>query len=129
MDNHFTYVVIDEAGHASEPECIIPIAGLVRYQKSRYFLINIYSKKSQIILAGDFEQLSCVIRSPIAKKELETSFLQRLVTSSPLYQRNEKYKEYGLYNPLYITKLINCYRSHPKIIELPSRLEYVQKYY
>jgi hypothetical protein len=34
------------------------------------------------------------------------------------------YKDFGYYNPLFVTKLLNNYRSHPAILTLPSRLFY-----
>ena len=49
---------IDEAGHAMEPECLIPIIGL--HQMNR--------KGRKVILAGDPMQLGPVIRSPEAMK-------------------------------------------------------------
>ena len=38
-EDHFTHLFIDEAGHATEPEAIIPLA-------------KILSKKGQMVLAG-----------------------------------------------------------------------------
>jgi len=34
------------------------------------------------------------------------------------------YKDFGYYNPVFVTKLLNNYRSHPAILALPSRLFY-----
>ena len=38
-EDHFTHLFLDEAGHATEPEAIIPLA-------------KILSKKGQMVLAG-----------------------------------------------------------------------------
>ena len=81
---------------------------------------NIFSDGCQIVLTGDPKQLGAVIRSPIVKNQLELSLLERLITKDNLYQRQAKYKGYGYYNPLYITKLVDNYRSHPTILQLPS---------
>ena len=50
---HFTHVFIDEAGQATEPESIIPLAGVL-------------SRSGQVVLAGDPRQLGPVIYSDVA---------------------------------------------------------------
>jgi helicase MOV-10 len=59
MKDHFTHIFIDEAGHAREPETVIPIAGLLNIQMM---------SGGQLVLAGDPKQLGPVIRNKIAKK-------------------------------------------------------------
>lgn len=54
--DHFTHIFIDEAGHAVEPECIIPIADLLD------------PTTGQLVLAGDPKQLGPVLRSHLAQK-------------------------------------------------------------
>lgn len=110
---HFTHVFVDEAGQATEPECMIPVG----------FAAG--SEESQIVLAGDPYQLGPVLRSGIAQDYgLNISFLERLC-NSVLYQRNEdEFKDLGSYNPLLVTKLVNNYRSHQKLLQLPSSLFY-----
>ena len=57
--NHFTHIFIDEAGHATEPECIIPVADLLDPDNPR---------GGQLVLAGDPKQLGPILRSPITQK-------------------------------------------------------------
>ncbi|EMP38540.1 Putative helicase Mov10l1 [Chelonia mydas] len=85
---HFTHVFVDEAGQASEPECLIPL-GLIS------------EVNGQIVLAGDPMQLGPVIKSRLAMAYgLNVSMLERLMSQS-LYQRNEDaFGAYGSYNPL-----------------------------
>nr|XP_042700168.1 RNA helicase Mov10l1 isoform X1 [Chrysemys picta bellii] len=85
---HFTHVFVDEAGQASEPECLIPL-GLIS------------EVNGQIVLAGDPMQLGPVIKSTLAMVYgLNISMLERLMSRS-LYQRNEDtFGVYGSYNPL-----------------------------
>ena len=49
-------VFIDEAGHATEPEAVVPLAGIL----SR---ANQATGQGQIVLAGDPKQLGPVLRS------------------------------------------------------------------
>ena len=44
-EDHFTHLFLDEAGHATEPEAIIPLA-------------KILSKKGQMVLAGKYRSWS-----------------------------------------------------------------------
>uniref|UniRef100_A0A8C3U6B5 RNA helicase n=1 Tax=Catharus ustulatus TaxID=91951 RepID=A0A8C3U6B5_CATUS len=85
---HFTHVVLDEAGQASEPESLIPI-GLIS------------EADGQIILVGDPKQLGPVIKSKLAKTfGLSVSLLERL-SSRDLYLRDEDaFGACGAYNPL-----------------------------
>jgi len=50
---------------------------------------------------------------------LSVSLLERLMTTCSLYERKD-----STYDKRYITKLINNYRSHEKILEVPNQLFY-----
>ena len=51
---------------------------------------------------------------------IATSLLERLMTEGEPYQRDEK----GKYNPNFVSKLINSFRSHPSILEVPNHCFY-----
>lgn len=71
--NYFTHIFIDEAGQGSEPEIMVPIAGLA-------------SAKTVIVLAGDNKQLGPTIFAKLANKlGLGKSYLSRLM-DLPLYE-------------------------------------------
>ncbi|XP_041952751.1 putative helicase mov-10-B.1 isoform X1 [Alosa sapidissima] len=107
---HFSHIFVDEAGHATEPDTIISVAGLLD------------PKSGQLVLAGDPKQLGPILRSPIAKKHgLEVSLLERLMNHNSLYQKDEKT---GHYNSRYVTKLLLNYRSHKSILKIPNDLFY-----
>ncbi|KAL2942118.1 putative RNA helicase SDE3 [Bienertia sinuspersici] len=99
---HFSHIILDEAGQASEPETIVPIS-------------NFCQKNTVVVLAGDPMQLGPVIFSHDAKKHgLGKSYLERLFECE-LYSEGDE----G-----YVTTLRRNYRSHPEILELPSKLFY-----
>ncbi|KYO47495.1 putative helicase Mov10l1 isoform B [Alligator mississippiensis] len=85
---HFTHAFVDEAGQATEPECLIPL-GLIS------------EVNGQIVLAGDPMQLGPVIKSRLAVAYgLVSSMLERLMALS-LYLRDEDtFGVCGSYNPL-----------------------------
>uniref|UniRef100_UPI00358F4B42 putative helicase MOV-10 n=1 Tax=Myxine glutinosa TaxID=7769 RepID=UPI00358F4B42 len=113
---HFSHVFVDEAAHAIEPECLIPVAGLLKPMSED----NLTG--GQLVLAGDPKQLGPILRSSLAKKNgLEMSLLERLMTSNPLYQRRE---EESAYDIKFVTKLLNNYRSHPDILKVPNMMFY-----
>uniref|UniRef100_A0A663NB46 RNA helicase n=1 Tax=Athene cunicularia TaxID=194338 RepID=A0A663NB46_ATHCN len=88
---HFTHVILDEAGQASEPESLIPI-GLIS------------EANGQIVLVGDPKQLGPVIKSKIALSfGLNMSLMERL-TSREIYLRDEDaFGACGAYNPLLVS--------------------------
>jgi len=109
---HFTHVFIDEAGHAMEPEAVIPLAGVIHKE-------TVDLGKASIILAGDPKQLGPVLRSPWAIKHgLGTSLLERLMNQD-MYGGNS-----GVYDNRCITKLVRNFRSHEKLLRLPAQLFY-----
>jgi helicase MOV-10 len=88
----------------------VPIAGL----------INSAPKPTQVILAGDPKQLGPVVRSPVAKQlGLADSLLHRHMETIELFQKRD-----GEYNSRCVTKLLRNFRSHPKILKIPSDLFY-----
>lgn len=89
----------------------------------RYFKMFLFA--TQVILAGDPRQLGPVVTSNWALKYgLGTSLLDRLM-ALPVYQRDErKFADSGNYDPLLVTKLVQNYRSHPLLLQLPSQLFY-----
>jgi hypothetical protein len=78
-----------------------------------------------VVLAGDPKQLGPVIRSPYAIKDglgLGRSLLERVLTLPPYHRDVLNYAPYGNYNIRFITKLVNNYRSHPLILEIPNEV-------
>lgn len=106
---HFTHLFIDEAGHAVETECIIPLAGLLD------------ATAGQVVLAGDPKQLGPILRSPYALKYgMGVSLLERLMNNFSVYQKNAD----GVFSKRFVTKLLRNYRSHPAILKIPNELFY-----
>ena len=62
---HFTHVFVDEAGHAAEPEVLVPISGILECDMDPEAGLDL-AVTGQCVLAGDPQQLGAVIRSPIA---------------------------------------------------------------
>lgn len=99
---HFSHIFLDEAGQASEPETMVPLA-------------NFCQRNTVVVLAGDPMQLGPVVYSKDAEGQgLGKSYLQRIFESEPYNTKDENY----------VTKLIKNYRSHPSILYLPSNLFY-----
>ncbi|XP_070160870.1 probable RNA helicase armi isoform X1 [Polyergus mexicanus] len=108
---HFSHVLVDEAGQATEPEIMIP-------------LNFIHSEQGQVILAGDPMQLGPVVQSKLAAYfGFGESFLSRLLQQFP-YQRDPEGFEEFCYDPRLVTKLVMNYRSLPEILDLPNTLFY-----
>lgn len=143
---HFSHIVIDEAGQATEPEILIPLGKWLFTKCSMCFVdtpegfwcvrgystINFFyvagfmaHESGQAILAGDPHQLGPVVQSDIASSYgLAQSLLSRLLPKFP-YQRDAVgFPESGGYDPRLVTRLSVNYRSLPDILELPSSLFY-----
>ena len=105
IDVKFHFVLIDEAGHAHEPETLMPM--------------NHVSGDGCIVLAGDPKQLGPVVHNRQAEDlGLGRSMLERLLQFD-IYQRVN-----GNYDDKFITKLVDCYRCDPRVLKLSSDLFY-----
>ena len=107
LSGGFDYVIIDEAGQATEPEAVSSIAGMMR-------------KDGSLIIAGDHKQLGPIVESPLAKVRLGVSLLERLCSPGGPHGPSPN----GEFDADYTTMLVRNYRSHPAIIEVPSRSFY-----
>ena len=107
-DDHFSHVIIDEAGQSTEPESLIPISLLAQH-------------KGQVILAGDPLQLGPCSNSRYVKNfKLDLSLLERLLDTNKCYAQNSKRQ----FNPLFVTQLKINYRSLPSILKVYNDLFY-----
>lgn len=114
-ESRFNNVIIDEAGHASEPELLAAIVGILDPSRGR------------LVLAGDARQLGPLVACSLAAP-LEISTLERLCLPPPPYPETPySVREDGTFNPNRVCMLTKNYRSHAGIIELPSRLFYFGK--
>jgi helicase MOV-10 len=125
---HFTHVFIDEGGQALEPEAMIPLNTFDHPPSTR------------IIIAGDHKQLGPIIHSTVARKlGLGISLLERLMSYCQWDRPSYSYRVFKMHNPrrgksdmekysagaqLYSVKLLNNYRSHEGILEVPNDLFY-----
>nr|XP_026497854.1 probable RNA helicase armi [Vanessa tameamea] len=107
---HFTHIIIDEAGQATEPEIMLPM--------------NFTHKENgQIILAGDPMQLGPIILSKYCKENgMDESFLCRLLDRFPYLKDYDSFPN-GFDDRL-VTMLNENYRSLKEIIKLPSDMFY-----
>lgn len=77
-----------------------------------------------IVLIGDPKQLDAVTKSDKAiDLGFKTSWFEYLF-NLPLYKRSETT---GEFNKTYITQLVQNYRSHRSILEIPNKLFYENK--
>jgi helicase MOV-10 len=116
---HFSHIFIDEAGQAKEPESMVPI-------------LTMADEKTNVVLAGDNQQLGPVLHSPLAGAlGLKVSYLSRLM-DRPLYNlgNGEQGSKPGPDNVrgggrgLCIVKLVKNFRSHPSILKFPNKTFY-----
>ncbi|KAG1686823.1 putative helicase mov-10-B.1 [Nymphon striatum] len=113
VQGHFHYVFVDEAGHCMEPEVLIAFAGLMNFSER-------VSKSGLLVLAGDPKQLGPVLTNEVViKKGLGISFLQRLMENYEFYLSKD-----GKFDPKYVCKLLQNYRSNQHILQLPNELFY-----
>uniref|UniRef100_A0A2M3YYR3 RNA helicase n=1 Tax=Anopheles braziliensis TaxID=58242 RepID=A0A2M3YYR3_9DIPT len=111
--NHFTHVIIDEAGQCLEAETLIPLA-----------LIN--RTVGSVVLLGDPQQLGPVQLSRHTEDRcVRVSLLERLLTTNRLYavDRDRFPDSYG-YDPRFITQLRINYRAIPSILSVYNEMFY-----
>jgi RNA helicase armi len=105
MRDHFTHVIVDEAGQCVEVETLIPT--------------TLIGKRGQVILAGDPKQLGPVIISQVAKTcGFDKSLLERLCEMDIYQPKN------GAFDSRFVTKLKKNYRSLPSILSIYNNLFY-----
>jgi helicase MOV-10 len=110
---YFDVLCVDEAGHATEPEVIAVAATLMDFDEE--------TGSGQLILAGDPKQLGPIVPSDVcAKFGMAMSYMERL-TLRGAYGRSSTDRQYP---PHLLTKLIQNYRSHPAIMQLPNVMFY-----
>ena len=102
MRDHFSHVFIDESSQSFEFESLIP-------------LLNV-GKHCSIVLAGDPRQLGPTVRSQCASRNGLSLSLQERLMGLSLYQVDTDY--------CVITKLLDNYRSHDALLQVPSELFY-----
>lgn len=110
MRDHFTHVIIDEAGQSVETESLIPISFVSK-------------NKGQVILAGDPKQLGPVLISQVGKMcGFDKSFLERL--SEHEYYQPQYGPDGASFDARFVTKLKKNYRSLPSILKIYNELSY-----
>ncbi|KAH6905384.1 RNA helicase [Coprinopsis sp. MPI-PUGE-AT-0042] len=101
---HFTHIFVDEAGHATESETLIPVKTMAGSQ-------------TNVVLSGDPKQLGPIVRSGIARQYgFEQSFLERLM-KRPCYDIEK-------YHGLSVVKLLKNFRCHDAILKYPNEKFY-----
>ena len=117
FEHFFSHVAVDEAGQATEPECMCAIARLLRPASQG---------GARLLLAGDPKQLGSVLRSAVALEHgLGLSLLERLSERGGPHKQQAA--DAGLpngFNPAYVTLLTDNYRSHPALLTVPNERFY-----
>ncbi|XP_072767482.1 putative helicase mov-10-B.1 isoform X2 [Anoplolepis gracilipes] len=116
-ENHFSYIIIDEASQALEPEMLIPLTLTNKKNEDERMEFQ-----AQIVIAGDPYQLGPFVRSRWSEHLFGISMLERLMNNCEPYK-----KQNGKYNPNYITKLVKNYRSHENLLHVSNKLFYEEE--
>uniref|UniRef100_A0A182JB91 RNA helicase n=1 Tax=Anopheles atroparvus TaxID=41427 RepID=A0A182JB91_ANOAO len=111
--NHFTHIIIDEAGQSVEPETLMPLALINR---------NIGS----VTLVGDPQQLGPTVQSNEARGfGYDISLMERLLNSALPYAIDlSRFPDTHGYDPRLVTKLCINYRTIPSVLAVYSDLFY-----
>jgi helicase MOV-10 len=122
---HWTALLMDEAGQATEPESLIPLTVLMPPIAATHL------KTSQVVMAGDHKQLGP--RTASHSQAIETSLFERLL-ERPCYANHPLARHrvgrrtttniltrdmLPIKRPAF-TNLIRNYRSHPAILAVPN---------
>ncbi len=108
----FSHVIVDEAGQATEPECLCAVAGAMRAP---------VDGGARVVLAGDPFQLGPVLRSALAIKHgLGVSLLERLMQSGPHAAAVDIHGSADSFNPAFVEMLTHNYRSHAQLLAVPN---------
>ena len=106
----FDTIIVDEAGHATEPEVIAVASTLLDFDGG-----------GGLVLAGDPKQLGPVVMNKECQRlGLDMSYMERLTR----YSMFKKQKSTGEFFPGLVTMLRRNYRSHESIIRLPNEMFY-----
>lgn len=120
---HFTHIVVDEAGQATEPEVLTAIKAIV-------------GEDTRVVLSGDPKQLGPVIRSSIARDlGLGKSYLERLMERPPYNAQTGRGRSCVLDSSACtindrdslryrFVKLVKNFRSHEAILRYPNEQFY-----
>uniref|UniRef100_A0A240PP38 RNA helicase n=1 Tax=Anopheles atroparvus TaxID=41427 RepID=A0A240PP38_ANOAO len=111
--NHFTHVIIDEAGQSVEPDTLIPLTQINRIVGS-------------VTLVGDPKQLGPTVLSYEARDYgFNVSLMERLLnTARPYGIDRQRFPDTFGYDPRLVTKLCINYRSTPSVLALYSDIFY-----
>jgi superfamily I DNA and/or RNA helicase len=89
---HYTHVFVDEAGQATEPEVMVPIATMA-------------GDLTNVVLSGDPKQLGPIIRSSVARVlGLEKSYLERIMERKGYNEDTGPHESY-----VHLPSLLFCY--------------------
>ncbi|TPX55825.1 hypothetical protein PhCBS80983_g04989 [Powellomyces hirtus] len=130
---HWTHLVVDEAGQATEPETLLAMSLLVDSTPA-------ITRQAKVVLCGDPNQLGPIIHSqPARARNLHTSLLERLTTTCAMYRpttsgrldlriastaADPRVIHQGLRVRPTCAPLTCNYRSHPTMLAVPSGLYY-----
>lgn len=128
----FSHVIVDEAGQASEPECLCSLSGALAAASPSNLRTAVAPPggvgAGRIVLAGDPHQLGPVLQSKeAADAGLGLSLLERLMTTrgGPHAKRDSPSDLHPLgFHPAFVAKLTHNYRSHGALIAVPNELFY-----
>ncbi|KAK3272925.1 hypothetical protein CYMTET_18811 [Cymbomonas tetramitiformis] len=124
---HFGYVFVDECAQMMEPKAMVPVALAAGASASCCTVV---------VLAGDDKQIGPRVQSESARHHgLQLSIMERLAALPSYRCSPDGLKEeaseggaaraaLGSSRPDLVFELSNNYRSHPALLELPSRLFY-----
>ncbi|GBP39971.1 Probable RNA helicase armi [Eumeta japonica] len=108
---HFTHIIVDEAGQATEPEIMIPLSFIDK-------------NNGQIILAGDPLQLGPVVLSNYCKEYgLNESYFQRILQRFPYQKDTDAFQDQGFDRRL-VSLLTENYRSLEEVLHMPNNIFY-----
>ena len=111
---HFSHVIVDEAGQATEPEALLS-ATLLSNTTGQVFtppyllphlphlLLLLCSLPHQLVLVGDPHQLGPVLTSHHANSlGFSLSLMERVMSREPYLRDPAKYSDHGSYDPLMV---------------------------